>query len=158
MGRRRKATTQDETRLDAEAYQEQARVLASAEEAAAEATELEYDETFLKFVEAEGGVGIDPLSDDAVRLQAKFATKGVHPFDVLRRIVANPFCVPRDRIAASKLLLEYTARKVPQQLEVSGRGGDALKLDSRQLSTLSATELETLETLLQKAASVSPKA
>jgi hypothetical protein len=124
---------------------------AEVEEAALSVTKDVYDETFLQFVESQAGLGLDPLSDEAVQLQAQYAVLGTHPFDVLKRIVANPFCSPRDRISASKLLLEYSARKVPAQLEVTGKNGSPLKLDASQLSRLSDKDLDTLERLLQKA-------
>lgn len=110
------------------------------------------DPQFLAFVEAQGGVGLDPLSDEGVRLQAAYVKLvGDHPLDVLKTLCKNPFVKPSDRISAAKTLLEYGARKVPAQLELSGRGGEPLRLDQSALGKLSAKELEQLENLLAKA-------
>lgn len=110
------------------------------------------DPQFLAFVEAQGGLGVDPLSDDGVRLQAAYVKMvGDHPLDVLKTLCKNPFVKPSDRISAARTLLEYGARKVPAQLELSGRGGEPLRLDPSVLGKLSAKELDQLEKLLTKA-------
>jgi hypothetical protein len=117
-----------------------------------EALGLDDQNSYLQFVEAMGSAGIDPFSDDALRLQARYVAQcPTHPLDVLRRIMQNPFCDPKDRIAASKALLEYSARKVPSSLEVTGKNGAPLTIDSTQLMKLSAKELDVLEQLLMKA-------
>lgn len=110
------------------------------------------DPKFLQYVVANGGLGLDPLSDEALRLQAKYvASVGDHPLDVLKSFVRNPFLEPKERISAAKVLLEYGARKIPAQLELTGKDGAALVVDSSALGRLSVAELEQLETLLTKA-------
>ena len=109
---------------------------------------------YLEYLEAHGGKMISPLSKEGLELQAAYLKslgENQHPFDVLRRISINPFIPPKDRIAASKTLLEYMARKVPSSLEVSGPEGGPVQLDSEALKNLTASELDTLATLLEKA-------
>ena len=113
---------------------------------------VEAEDLFMKFVEANGYKDIDPLSDEALRLQSRYGqTIGKNPFDILKSLSANPFVPPSSRIAAAKALLEYTARKVPAQLELTGRDGGAVKIDPAVLGKLSAKELSQLEQLLLKA-------
>jgi hypothetical protein len=110
------------------------------------------DQSFLDYVEALGHKALDPTSEIALELQAKYiATRGQHPFDALKSISQNPLCRPADRIGAAKALLEYSHRKVPTNFELSGKGGGAIKLDSNQLANLSNDELDTLYALLNKA-------
>ena len=112
---------------------------------------LTTDPQFLKFLEAGGNVGLDPLSDDGLRAQAAYiALVGDHPLDTLKSLSKNVFVRPSARIAAAKALLEYGARKVPAQLELSAKDL-GLKLDVSQLAGLSAKELAQLEKLLLKA-------
>lgn len=109
---------------------------------------------YLEYLEAHGGKMINPLSKEGLELQAAYLKslgENQHPFDVLRRISINPFIPPKDRIAASKTLLEYMARKVPATLEVSGPEGGPVQLDSEALKNLSASELDMLASLLEKA-------
>lgn len=115
--------------------------------------EPEGQSTYLQFIEAIGdSKNIEPLSDGELKMQARFISSGsLHPFDILQRISINPFCKPSDRINAAKTLLEYAARKVPSKLEVTGKDGAPLALDSSQLSKLSNKELSMLEQLLMKA-------
>lgn len=113
--------------------------------------ELSTVPAFLQYVEAHGHKEADPLSDEALRLQAQYiAEVGDHPLDVLKTLVRNPFVKPSDRITAAKTLLEYGARKVPAQLDVSAKNV-AISIDPAQFAALSASELETLEKLLGKA-------
>ena len=115
---------------------------------------------YLEYLEAHGGKMINPLSKEGLELQAAYLKslgENQHPFDVLRRISINPFIPPKDRIAASKTLLEYMARKVPATLEVSGPEGGPVQLDSEALKNLTASELDTLATLLEKANKVKEK-
>lgn len=113
--------------------------------------DLATDPQFLKFLEAGGNVGLDPLSDDGLRAQAAYVAQvGDHPLDTLKSLSANVFVRPSNRIAAAKALLEYGARKVPATLEL--KASDlGLKLDVSQLSGLSSKELAQLEKLLAKA-------
>lgn len=110
--------------------------------------------SYIQFLEAQNGKGIDPLSQEGQALQARYLIAlqdNSHPLDVLRKISLNPFASPRDRIAASKALLEYGAVKAPSRVEVTGISGGPLKLDAKQLSSLSNEELEMLTNLLGKA-------
>jgi len=109
--------------------------------------------TYLQYLEASGSSPVNPLSKEGLDLQAAYLLKmgdNQHPFDVLRRISVNPFASPRDRIAASKTLLEYMSRKVPSSLEVSGPEGGVIQLDTNALKGLSAEELDQLSALLAK--------
>lgn len=112
---------------------------------------LATERQFLAFVEAQGGGDLDPLSDEALRLQSQYVAEvGDHPLDVLKTLSANIFVKPSERIAAAKALLEYGARKIPAQLQLSGVDGGAIKLDASALSKLSDKELATLEAILAK--------
>lgn len=108
---------------------------------------------FHQFLAARGrDLGLDPLSDDGLRLQAEFLGSGdIHPLDTLRELSLNPFVKPSERISAAKALLEYTARKVPAQLQLANPDGTALTLDASAFARLSEAELSTLQALLEKA-------
>lgn len=116
-----------------------------------EDVDLSTDPQFLRFLEAQGGEGIDPLSDEALRIQAEYVKLiGDHPLDTLKSLSSNPWVKPSDRISAAKALLEYGARKVPATLELSGKDGGPIALDPASFSKLSAKELDLLEKLLAK--------
>jgi len=116
---------------------------------------LRADRQFLAFVEAQGGGDLDPLSDEALQLQARYVAEiGDHPLDILKTLSANIFVKPSERIAAAKALLEYSARKIPAQLQLAGPDGGAIKLDASALGKLTDKELATLEVLLVKAGGV----
>jgi hypothetical protein len=70
--------------------------------------------------------------------------------DVLRRIMVNPFCSPNERISAAKTVMEYSMRKVPSNVELTGKNGAPIKLDTSALSKLSLEELAQMEELLAK--------
>jgi hypothetical protein len=110
--------------------------------------------SYLEYLEANNGKGVDPLSVEGQALQARYLNalrENCHPFDVLRKIALNPFSAPKDRIAASKAMLEYGAVKAPSRVEVTGLSGQALKVDAAQLSALTDVELQKLQELLAKA-------
>lgn len=112
------------------------------------------NKTYLQFLEGRGAKNISPLSAEGQELQAKYLAElgdDQHPLDVLRKISLNPFAMPKDRISASKALLEYTMVKAPSKVEVSGPEGKAVKIDQSQLSALSDKELDLMMTLLAKA-------
>ena len=112
--------------------------------------DLTADPQFLAFMEAQGCAGIDPLSDEGLRLQANYIRQiGDHPLDVLKTLSKNPFVKPSDRISAARTLLEYGARKVPAQFDLNTRGA-ALNIEASALSALTPKELELLEKLLAK--------
>lgn len=109
---------------------------------------------YLQYLEAQGGKMVSPLSAEGLELQAAYLSQmadKTHPFDVLRRISINPFASPRDRISASKTLLEYMARKIPAGIEVSGTNGQPIVIDNKALRNLSGEELDTLAAILEKA-------
>lgn len=94
---------------------------------------------------------LDPLSDDALRLQALYVQHvSQHPMDVVRQVMTNIFSDPKDRLAAAKLLMEYSLRKPAANMEVKTTGS-VLSIDASKLSALSTEELETLDKLLSKA-------
>jgi len=108
---------------------------------------------YLQYIEAQGAKGISPLSQEGVELQARYLLQlnnNDHPLDILRRISVNPFAQPKDRIAASRTMLEYMARKVPATLEVAGPDGKAIQIDNNALKKLSGEDLEVLVALLEK--------
>jgi hypothetical protein len=113
--------------------------------------DLMTDPQFIAFIEASGGLDLDPLSDEGVRLQAQYIKQvGDHPLDVLKVLSKNPFVKPSDRIAAAKALLEYGARKVPAEFKMDG-STLGVALPPQFLKKLSSKELDTLEKLLLKA-------
>ena len=106
---------------------------------------------FLAFLEARGHRNWDPLSKEGLELQAMYVQEcSTHPLDVLSRLMMNPYCTPSERINATKVLMEYSMRKVPNNIELSTTT-QALKVDASALQNLSLTELETLQALLAKA-------
>lgn len=109
--------------------------------------------TYREFVDKNGGDAIEPLSAEALKLQAKYVahcgdTK--HPLDILRGIAGHPATMPKDKIAACKAIMEYTMVKVPAKIEVEGSDSGPVKLSQEQLSTLTVAELDTLIKLLEK--------
>jgi len=110
--------------------------------------------SYLNYLEVHGAKQVDPLSPEGIRVQAEYLKmlgNHQHPFDVARRISLNPWCSPKDRLAAAKLLMEYTMRKIPSQVEMSTPEGQSIKLDSSQLKNLSNDDLEKLVNLISKA-------
>lgn len=110
--------------------------------------------SYLQFLEARGAKGVSPLSPEGQELQAQYLaslSNNDHPLDVLRKIALNPFSSPRDRISASKAIMEYTMIKAPSKVEITGAQGQALKIDQTQLQALSNSELDQLMILLGKA-------
>lgn len=109
---------------------------------------------YLNYLEVHGAKQVDPLSPEGLRVQAEYLKQlgpNQHPFDVARRISLNPWCSPKDRLAAAKLLMDYTMRKVPAQVEMSTPAGQPIKLDNAQLKNLSNEDLEKLVNLISKA-------
>ena len=110
--------------------------------------------SYLQFMEARGATGMDMLSQQGLEFQAEYIKQwgnNQHPLDVARRLSLNPFAAPKDRLAACKLIMEYSMRKIPAQLELSGKDGKPISLDSNALRNLSDKELDTLMHLLEKA-------
>lgn len=113
----------------------------------------EEDMSLLRFIEGKGQRVqlLDPLSDEGLRLQSLYVQQfSMHPIDVLRRIMENPFSDPKDRMSAAKSIMEYTLRKPTQQMAIDAKSV-GLSIDASQLSNLSAKDLDLLEKLLQKA-------
>lgn len=112
--------------------------------------------SFLQHLEGRGAKALrmDPTSSEALQIQADYLKElgdQQHPFDVLRRISLNPWCAPKDRIAASKALLEYTAAKMPTKIEQSNTEMRQIELDAKALKNLSVEELDQMIKLLDKA-------
>lgn len=112
--------------------------------------------SFLTHLEGRGAKALrmDPASAEALQVQADYLKAlgdNQHPFDVLRRISLNPWCAPKDRIAASKALLEYTAAKMPTKIEQTTTEQKTIEIDNKALKNLSAQELDTMIKLLDKA-------
>lgn len=108
---------------------------------------------FFAFLEGMGYKDMDPLSPEALKLQAEYIkTQSQHPLDILKRLSTNPFCSPNERISACKALMQYTMRAVPSNLELTGKdGGPIMKFDAKTFANLTDDELEVLQTLLAKA-------
>lgn len=108
---------------------------------------------FWAFLEGMGYKDMDPLSPEAMRLQAEYLkTQSQHPLDILHRLSVNPFCTPNERISACKALMQYTMRAIPNNIEVTGKDGAPLmKFDAKSFANLSDDELDMLQTLLAKA-------
>lgn len=144
------AQQQSATALDAESV---VRRNIEARESAARVLGSEDDMSMLRWLEARGNSvpGIDPLSDEGLRLQALYVQSfSQHPLDVMRRIMENPFSEPRDRMSAAKAIMEYSLRKPTQQLALDAKGV-GLSIDASQLANLSTQDLDMLEKLLSKA-------
>ncbi len=112
------------------------------------------NKTYLQFLEGRGAKHINPFSTEGQSIQAQYLAElndDNHPLDVLRKIAVNPFASARDRISASKALLEYTMLKAPSKVEISGPDGQAIKIDQSQLAALSDSEIDLLMGLLAKA-------
>lgn len=77
---------------------------------------------------------------------------GKTPIEFLTAVYRHPLVVMRDRLTAAKTVVEYTSRKMPSALELTGLNGGPLKVSSAMLSALSDDELADLEALLAKAA------
>lgn len=110
--------------------------------------------SYLQYMEANGGKLIDPLSREGLELQAaylKYLGDNQHPIDVLRRISVNPWAQTKDRISAAKALMEYTVRKIPATIELTGNDGKPLQIDASAMKNLSNADLDLLVSLLEKA-------
>lgn len=108
---------------------------------------------FPEFLRQREAIGIDPLSPEALKLQAQYVQgldSSKHPLDILRNIANNRKLMPKDRIAACKAIMEYSMVRVPAKLEIDGEPGNPVKLSQEQLSSLSMGELDTLIKLLDK--------
>ncbi len=113
--------------------------------------ELQDNLNFFAYVEGLGRKSFDPLSAEGLEIQARYVHElPQHPMDVLRRIMVNPFCSPNERISAAKIVMEYSMRKVPSNVELTGKNGAAIKLDTSALAKLSIEELSQMEALLAK--------
>jgi hypothetical protein len=129
------------------------------EDAPPEPVDFKFEDPNISFARyLESGVGRKagplPMGPEALQTQADYLRvlgDNQHPFDCLRRISLNPWCSPKDRIAASKALLEYTAAKMPTRMEVSGPGSQPIEIDTKAVKRLSNDELDTLIKLLDKA-------
>jgi len=112
--------------------------------------------TFFQHLEGRGAraLHMDPTGPEALQIQAdylKVLGDGQHPVDVLRRISLNPWVSPKDRIAASKTLLEYCMAKMPTKIEQTTTEQKKIELDTKALKNLTPVELDTMIKLLDKA-------
>lgn len=112
--------------------------------------------SFLQHLEGRGAKALhmDPTSPSALQIQAdylKVLGDQQHPVDVLRRISLNPWVAPKDRIAASKTLLEYCMAKMPTKIEQTTTEQKKIEVDARALKNLSSAELDQMIRLLDKA-------
>lgn len=112
--------------------------------------------SFLTHLEGRGAKALrmDPTSSESLQIQAdylKVLGDNQHPFDVLRRLSLNPWVSPKDRIAASKALLEYTAAKMPTKIEQTTTEQKTIEIDNKALKNLNAQELDQMIRLLDKA-------
>lgn len=78
--------------------------------------------SYLTYLEGRGAKALhmNPTGPQALQTQADYLKElgdQQHPLDVLRRISLNPWVSPKDRIAASKALLEYTMARMPTKIE-----------------------------------------
>lgn len=112
--------------------------------------------SYLAYLEGRGAkkAHMDPTGAKALEVQAEYLHElgdQQHPFDVLRRISLNPWVSPRDRIAASKALLEYTAAKMPTRIDQVNTETKTIEIDNKALKNLSTAELDQMIKLLDKA-------
>ena len=110
-------------------------------------------ESFREFLDQRKIQEYDPLSPEALKLQAEYVARSLpdkHPLDTLRTIANNPLSMPKDRIAACKALMEYSMPKVPAKMEVLTDGAASTRFSSEQLSVLSSAELDLLIKLVEK--------
>ena len=112
--------------------------------------------SYLAYLEGRGAkkAHMDPTGAKALEVQAEYLHElgdQQHPVDVLRRISLNPWVSPRDRIAASKTLLEYCMAKMPTKIEQTNTEQKTIEIDAKALKNLSAQELDTMIKLLDKA-------
>lgn len=76
---------------------------------------------------------------------------GVTPLEFLTHTYRNGFQRMEHRISAAKAVLDYTHRKLPARVELSGElGGRNVALDAVALAKLSDKELEQMMKLLEK--------
>jgi hypothetical protein len=121
--------------------------------------EEQYEESLLQYIEAKYAEGGDlllkelsPLSNEGLELQAKFLHAGTHPFQVMYRLMVNPFVKPNTRIQAARVLLEFGARKPASSTEITGKDGAPLNpLDPKVLGMLKDDELSQLQGLIETA-------
>jgi len=115
--------------------------------------------SYLAYLEGRGAkkAHMDPTGAKALEVQAEYLHElgdQQHPVDVLRRISLNPWVAPKDRIAASKTLLEYCMPKMPTKIEQTNTEQKTIEIDAKALKNLSAQELDTMIKLLDKANNV----
>ena len=112
--------------------------------------------SYLAYLEGRGAkkAHMDPTGAKALEVQAEYLHElgdQQHPVDVLRRISLNPWVSPRDRIAASKTLLEYCMAMMPTRIDQVNTETKTIEIDAKALKNLSAQELDTMIKLLDKA-------
>lgn len=97
-------------------------------------------------VDASGASDLGTTDDD---LWVK--KSGVTPLEFLTHTYRNGFQRMEHRISAAKAVLDYTHRKLPARVEVSGDlTGKDITLDAVAMSKLSDKELDQMLKLLEK--------
>lgn len=97
-------------------------------------------------VDASGPSDLGSLGDDTWVKKS-----GVTPLEFLTHTYRNGFQRIEHRISAAKAVLDYTHRKLPARVELSGDlGGRNIALDAVALAKLSDKELEQMMKLLEK--------
>jgi hypothetical protein len=97
---------------------------------------------------------IDASGDSALGSQDEdvwVKASGWTPLEFLTHTYRNGFQKMEHRITAAKAVLDYTHRKMPSRLELSGElAGQNIALDAIALSKLSDKEIDTLLAMLEK--------
>jgi hypothetical protein len=107
----------------------------------------QFDEVFNM---GDGPTSIPDIVDDPDWVRST----GKTPLEFLTAVYRHPLIRINDRIGAAKTVMEYTHRKMPSSVEMSGKNGEALRVSGAMLSGLSDEELVTLQDLLEKAGRV----
>ena len=88
---------------------------------------------------------------DAINDPDWVRSSGKTPLEFLTAVYRHPLVQMRDRISAAKTVVEYTHKKMPSAVELSGTNGGSIKVTGAMLAGLSDAELGNLEALLMKA-------
>jgi hypothetical protein len=96
----------------------------------------------------EGTSNVPDIVDDPSWVRSS----GKTPLEFLTAVYRHPLVRLPDRISAAKSVMEYTHRKMPSSIEMTGKDGSPLRVSGAMLMGLSDAELETMEALLDKAA------
>lgn len=95
----------------------------------------------------QGTTAIPDMLNDADWVRSS----GKTPLEFLTAVYRHPLVRMTERIAAAKTVVEYTHKKIPSALEMTGKNGGIIKVTASMVAGLSDAELETLEELMLKA-------